>query len=497
MRKKKVFDDEWKAKKVWTALDKKSKSSYAYKNKLGKYKNRTITQSSKPSFLQEPQKEVVVKITGSNTTLNGLRAHLNYISRHGEEIMTSDFEVFGKGELKKATDSFNKYYEIPTQNDLEKNNQKEKREALHIVFSMKDAQYAPPSKIKASAMKTISEMYPNNHYAVAVHTNTDNPHCHLVLKVKDIWGDRINPHNADLQKMREKFAENLRDLGVEAVATKKKGKVIENYYYDSTRHKPHHYEVVDFGRAPYKFNQDNQESFFVRYRTSKGKEIDIWADDLERVVAENDINIGEYVRFAIVDETPKTIRKFDKRKNQYIEKTFYKKTWGASIENRAEKVLNPLKHFTPNDYKIIDAPEISPQNEISKPNNEQLVAEISTQNEKTIKVKTQENAKETPLNDKEKIKQEQEKGIYTHFKERENRKSGQSKYIFFTPTQHKNYVANQPKNFDDTRKLSELLSTEKSEVLGALVIHKQMMEVARKMRKEKEPPNRSRGFSRV
>ena len=105
--------------------------------------------------------------------------------------------------------------------------------------------------------------------------------------------------------MREKFAENLRDLGVEAVATKKKGKVIENYYYDSTKHKAHHYEVVDFGKAPYKFNQDNQESFFVRYRTSKGKEIDIWADDLERVVAENDIHIGEYVRFAIVDETSK------------------------------------------------------------------------------------------------------------------------------------------------------------------------------------------------
>ena len=369
MRKKKVFDDEWKAKQVWTKLDRKQSSSYAYKNTLGKYKNsirKSTYFGSKISIGSntKQQKEVVVKVTGASRNFERLKAHLRYISRNGDlEIETSSWNRYeGKENLKELCDSFNACSKIPTQSYIETNALKEQREALHIVFSMKDEAYAPPKKIKESAMKTISEMYPNNYYAVAVHTDTDNPHCHLVLKMQDIYGKHINPKKADLAKMRVKFAENLRELGVEAKATIKEPQLNDNrgFYlesdYKKSEHKAHHYEVINFGKAPYKFNQDNQESFFVRYRTSKGKDIDIWADDLERVIAENDIHIGEYVRFAITGEEPKSIKIQDPKSKQWYEKTIYKKTWNASIENRNEKVLNPLKYFTPNDYKKIDEP---------------------------------------------------------------------------------------------------------------------------------------------
>ena len=53
-------------------------------------------------------------------------------------------------------------------------------------------------------------------------------------------------------------------------------------------------------------------SYYVKYSTPKGKEITIWAKDLERVINENSIQRGEYCRFAIVAETPREIRLKDK-----------------------------------------------------------------------------------------------------------------------------------------------------------------------------------------
>lgn len=359
MRKKKNYDDEWKAKKVFTKLDRKQKRTFAFKNTIGVYKhsvrkNGIITK--KPPKIQT---EVVVKITGASRNYGSLKAHLRYISRGGElAVETNTNEVFqGKENLKDLADSFNDYrQDIPTESFLRDNNLKEKREALHIVFSMRDITHASPSKIKESAMKTIDELYPNNHYAIAFHGDTDNPHCHLVLKVKDINGKRIKIDN--YHKIREKFAENLRNLGINATATKRKDREYRHEFtktYNQTeQHKSHHYEIVDFGKAPYKFNDDNKMSYFVRYRTSKGKDIDIWADDLERVIEQNQIQKGEFVRFAITGEAPVEIKIQDKKSKQWYQKTVYKKTWDASIEKRAEKILNPLKKFTPNEFKKID-----------------------------------------------------------------------------------------------------------------------------------------------
>nr|WP_321319281.1 hypothetical protein [uncultured Campylobacter sp.] len=54
-----------------------------------------------------------------------------------------------------------------------------------------------------------------------LHQDTDNPHCHMVLKMVGNDGIRINPNKADLTNMRELFATRLRELGIKATATRK------------------------------------------------------------------------------------------------------------------------------------------------------------------------------------------------------------------------------------------------------------------------------------
>lgn len=374
MKRKILFDDEWKAKRVFTELDRKAKSTYAYKNTLGNYKNSIRKSSGFGSNISAKkavakQTEVVVKITGASRNFGALKAHLKYISRNGKlEVETSGFNKYqGKEQLPEVANNFNVGDEIPTETFIRDNNLKEQREALHFVFSMRDIEYANPKQIKESAMQTISELYPNNFYTIAYHGDTDNPHCHLVLKTIDINGKRINLKKRDLALIRSKFAENLREHGVEAKATINKNMMDNKGIYvqgdfKKPEHKPHHYQVINFGVAHYKFDPENRMSYFVRYRTSKGKDIDIWADDLERVIKEHKIQIGEYCRFAITDEEPKTIKIQDKKSKKWYEKTVYKKTWDVSIEKRAEKILNPLKKFTPNQYREVEEPE--PYNKI-------------------------------------------------------------------------------------------------------------------------------------
>ena len=49
-----------------------------------------------------------------------------------------------------------------------------------------------------------------------------HPHVHLVVKAEHEYdGKRLNPRKADLQRWREKFAQNLTELGVAAAATRR------------------------------------------------------------------------------------------------------------------------------------------------------------------------------------------------------------------------------------------------------------------------------------
>ena len=62
-------------------------------------------------------------------------------------------------------------------------------------------------------------------------------------------------------------------MNIDATATIRKkvkigkdGKII-----DEPEIKSHHYEVTGFGGAPYKFNSDNEQSYYVNYKTPTGK----------------------------------------------------------------------------------------------------------------------------------------------------------------------------------------------------------------------------------
>lgn len=344
----KIQDEEWKKWKVKKIVEhKKILSNFPFN-----YKRKNQSHSSR-------SKEVLVKITSNSKNFQSLSKHIDYISRNGKlEILTSDMETYlGKEEIFEVKKTFRYYGKTIPDETLSK----EIRQTYNIVFSMKEYSNTPPEKLKIAVFDTLKSLYPDNFFALALHTDTDNPHCHICLKISKNDGKKIDIRKSDLARLRQNFAKNLNELGVEAKATSRKQEISidiakRQRILDELRNKnpqkvkSHHYKVLDFGVANFEFKEYNKPSFYVKYATSKGEGL-IWGVDLERLIKQKQIQKGEYVRFVKIGFKAENYSFKKKIENQWCEIETIKKipVWDASISGRDEKSkfdkLSPIKEY--------------------------------------------------------------------------------------------------------------------------------------------------------
>ncbi len=157
--------------------------------------------------------EVMVKISGGGKNMKHIKAHIDYISRNGAigiEDENGDIHR-GKEALREVRDAWAKgRIGIPYESE-------KRKEAFNIVLSM------PPGTdrdgVRDAARSFAKEMFANHQYVFAAHDDEKHPHVHLTVKAVDQSGIRMNPRKGDLQFWREKFAEKLREQGIEANAT--------------------------------------------------------------------------------------------------------------------------------------------------------------------------------------------------------------------------------------------------------------------------------------
>lgn len=355
-RRIKTFEDEdLRARRVYTRLKTNSKSSYAYKKRTAKNSIKFDTPYSK---------EVVIKITGASNNYQQWKKHFDYNIKKFDHSLYEDENTFYQGdeEIKYFEKYFNDYGDrLSNKEDVEG---KGKREVLQLAFSMKHHESTPSDKLMQAVIKTVKEKYPNNASYFVYHSDTDNPHIHCDLKISGMDGKRLDIRKNDLAKLRKEFAKNLNSLGVEAYATSKwersKNRTIykdkDEYKKEKENIKKHHHKVIEFGQAKYKFDEKNRDSYFVSYQTTKGEVITIWGKELEKVIKENDIKVGEFVKFKKIDKEPvqTTIRKKRNGKREVFTKTSYKDIWDCSILGRNEKDLkiNPKTKDKQINYKF-------------------------------------------------------------------------------------------------------------------------------------------------
>lgn len=315
------INEEWLAKKV----------SRDRKVNLGNRNFKKDTVYNYHHYSRESKKnsnEVMVKITSKSKNLKSLKSHLDYISRNGDIPLEDDQGLIysGKEDIRKLRDDF-RDNGVKIKKKGEK--KREISQTINMVFSMRSHKDVSAEKLKKSVHATLKKLYPNHMYSLAYHGDTDNPHCHVVLKVADDFNNRLNLNLYDLQQIRQKFAHYLRSLSVDAKATPFK-KMVNKVPAMAV-------EIVDFGHSPYQFSDKNSQSYFIKYKNQYGKEVILWGKDLEKSIRDNQVKAGDIVILKIDRVEKKEVTRVYRNNGLDLSKkaVVNKNHWSISVIERS------------------------------------------------------------------------------------------------------------------------------------------------------------------
>ncbi|WP_310567281.1 relaxase/mobilization nuclease domain-containing protein [Hydrogenophaga sp.] len=157
--------------------------------------------------------QVMVKVTGGGRGMLAIAAHFRYISKNGRLGMENE-----QGEVLQGLSAV---YELSDEWRYGGSliaDEGHRREAFNIMLSMPRG--TDPRIVQQAASEFAKTELANHKYVMVLHDHQANPHVHLSVRAESIYGKRLNPRKADLQRWRETFAEKLRGYGVEADATR-------------------------------------------------------------------------------------------------------------------------------------------------------------------------------------------------------------------------------------------------------------------------------------
>ena len=166
--------------------------------------------------------EVMVKVSGGATSLQGALAHLKYVDRRGRLDIETD-----QGEVVHGSDAQNSLIadwelDLVAAESRSPYRGKVGRKAAKLVHNIVLSMPAgtPPGKLMAASREFAREEFAITHrYAMVLHTDQDHPHVHLVVKAVSEEGKRLNIRKATLRGWRRQFAAHLRAQGIAANAT--------------------------------------------------------------------------------------------------------------------------------------------------------------------------------------------------------------------------------------------------------------------------------------
>ncbi|HAX23305.1 MAG TPA: conjugal transfer protein TraS [Hydrogenophaga sp.] len=157
--------------------------------------------------------QVMVKVTGGGRGMLAIAAHFRYISKNGRLGMENE-----QGEVLQGRSAV---YELSDEwrcGGSLIGDEGHRREAFNIMLSMPRG--TDPRIVQRAASEFAKTELANHKYVMVLHDHQANPHVHLSVRAESIYGKRLNPRKADLQRWRETFAEKLRGYGLEAEATR-------------------------------------------------------------------------------------------------------------------------------------------------------------------------------------------------------------------------------------------------------------------------------------
>ena len=169
--------------------------------------------------------EVMVRITGRQHGGGHVLANFAYISRlgHGDDkelaLYTSDGEIIRDGrEMQELAQDWHEW-------EMGDETRRKGATSLSMILSMPSG--TDPDRLKAAALNFAREEFANRSWVASLHVDRDHPHVHVTFARRDHDGRRFHPGRDDLFRYRQRFAQKLRDRGIEANATPVKARGVD------------------------------------------------------------------------------------------------------------------------------------------------------------------------------------------------------------------------------------------------------------------------------
>jgi hypothetical protein len=169
--------------------------------------------------------EVMVRITGRQHGGGHVLANFTYISRlgHGPDkelaLYTSDGDVLRDGrDMQILAQDWQEW-------ELGDDARRKGATSISMILSMPAG--TDTERLREAALDFAAQEFANRSWVAALHTDRDHPHVHLTFARRDHDGRRFHPDRDDLFRYRQRFAEKLRDRGIEANATPARARGID------------------------------------------------------------------------------------------------------------------------------------------------------------------------------------------------------------------------------------------------------------------------------
>ncbi|MGP3699730.1 relaxase/mobilization nuclease domain-containing protein [Rhodobacter sp. NSM] len=144
-------------------------------------------------------------------------AHLSYISRNGKLELENDRGEVAAGRSAAAA-VFREWVDKHDEDRANGMASDRTRITTSMVFSMPG--HASPEVVRDAVRALAGQEFQGRHdYVMALHTDTHHPHVHLTVRTVGHDGAKLALRKADLQHLRDVFAQQLRQRGVEAEST--------------------------------------------------------------------------------------------------------------------------------------------------------------------------------------------------------------------------------------------------------------------------------------
>ncbi len=179
---------------------------------------RPLSKSDKAELgrLVKGSPQVMVKIISRTYSASQLRRHVDYIRRKGDLELESEFgPVTDKEDVEIIRDS---WIDHAKSHDTMSGNASRSAVTFNLMLSMPEG--TDRVRFKEAVRSFVSQEFHGRHETLmAFHDDTDKPHAHISVLSRDHEGKALDTNRDCLDGWRGRFAERLRERGIDAAAT--------------------------------------------------------------------------------------------------------------------------------------------------------------------------------------------------------------------------------------------------------------------------------------